>query len=117
MSIFKTCPRCDTDLPSDATSCPCGWKSRVEPKTQQRELVPCAHMDCPTPAIANVKTPTGWANLCKDHLLQRHNEEARKWCHDRGLFTIEQKLAYIRSVLPAIRAKGLSPRIPGEDDA
>lgn len=64
--------------------------------------VPCAHVDCPHFAICSIKTPTGWANLCKNHYLSHFNDEARAYCEARGLTTREKKLEFIRERLAGI---------------
>lgn len=66
---------------------------------EQRVPVPCAHTDCSDPAILRRKLRTGWANLCKKHDLFHAQLEANEFCESRGLFTREQKMAWIRETL------------------
>jgi hypothetical protein len=97
--VYDQCPRCSDDLKWGATSCHCGWKKRK--RGEERGLPPrvpvqCAHEDCPDDATIRIKTPTGWANLCRGHYDAYYARVARSWCVERGLNTVEQMRAYIR---------------------
>ncbi len=84
------CPKCARTIKFEATSHPaCGWN--VANGDAKAHKTPCAHTDCPDPAILSRKLSTGWANLCKKHDLFHVQLEANEFCERQGLYTIDQK--------------------------
>lgn len=79
-------------------------KTKFKPQDfEPRPIVPCAHTDCAEPATIRVKLSTGWANLCKKHDLFHNQLEANEFCERNGLFTREQKIAWILKKLRSPR--------------
>lgn len=76
-------------------------------------LIDCAHQGCGSHAIARVRAPTGWANLCLYHYEHQLDGEAREYCLAHGLNTTEKKIAHCRELFGSIRRR---ERMPGEDD-
>ena len=86
------CPKCSRAIPFEATTHKaCGWNA--DSSVQKK---PCAHTDCTEPAILSRKLSTGWANLCKKHDLFHVQLEANEFCERQGLYTIDQKRAWIK---------------------
>ncbi len=103
--VLHNCPRCSDDLPWGATSCHCGWKKRARgdgKKLASRVPVQCAYHDCPDDATIRIRTPTGWADLCRGHYVAHHQRIADAYCANAGLNTLEQKRWFCRQGMAAI---------------
>ena len=115
---MKPCPRCDAEIGNTAVACRCGWKERAA-KTKDEPVVfmQCAHMGCNISAICRVKTPTGWADFCLSHYEKFYTDKAYATCEKLGLFTVEQKRAWVREQMRALASKWRPNynREPGED--
>ena len=93
------CPDCKSEI-GNARYCGCGWqKPSKRDRDEPLPMVNCVYADCLKPAIMREKTPTGWANLCHFHMMQRHHDRAEKYCADRGLDTVAKKRAYVLNLL------------------
>lgn len=100
MADIDLCPRCQAPLKvNGATSCECGWKKRARAGRVEKEpvWVSCAHMACSYRADVSLKTPTGWANLCRRHYDEKMGAEARAYTASLGLKSREDCIAYVRS--------------------
>jgi len=115
---MKHCPRCDADIGDSAVACRCGWKERaVKKQDEPAVFMQCAHMGCNTSAICRVKTPTGWADFCMMHYERFYEEKAHATSDRLGLFTVEQKRAWVREQMRTLAGKWRPNynREPGED--
>lgn len=77
---MKNCPDCKAPLRDDAIQCACGWSFKDSPPP-----INCAFEGCGYHAVAKVKAPTGWANLCSVHYKNHFHAIAVKNCKSMGL--------------------------------
>lgn len=116
---MKECPRCGQRLGYAAKACKCGWKERSAAATTTEPTkphIPCAHMECTNNAIIKEKTPTGWANLCYQHMMQAANERANEYCRALGIHTPQQCKDWLRKNKLLVKRQPVYERQPGEDD-
>ena len=70
MRLFSSCPRCDTELPGDAVSCPCGWRARGEPQAAVGPALCCWNdhgEDCKYRGIISPSTNGSGPWYCREH--------------------------------------------------
>lgn len=99
--MAKACPDCGSNLGPSAIKCRCGWRVvSVAPQF----LSECAHMGCNVGAKVNVKTPTGYANLCMGHYDSKALSDAKAWLADRGLETMAEQRSFWRKQVEILKA-------------
>lgn len=79
--------------------------SKFKPRDfEQKISVPCAHTDCPNPAILSRKLSTGWASLCRGHDLLHAQLDTNEFCEQNGLYGREEKKAWLHKKLNSTQA-------------
>ena len=104
------CPDCNGELAPKATYCGCGWHKHTKLESEIKQRVPCANDDCRLDAILRLQTKTGWANFCEPCYTKYAKEQARISCEDKGLFTADQKRAWLKTAM-----KRLMPTVPDDE--
>lgn len=61
-------------------------------------------MGCNVGAKVNVKTPTGYANLCMGHYDSKALSDAKAWLADRGLETMAEQRSFWRKQVEILKA-------------
>ena len=113
------CPDCQRGLKAGVNSCPCGWSktpsshARGEPA---KEHIQCAHQECGNHAIVRERTPSGWANLCYEHMMAAANKRAKEYCESLGLKTAQDCRDWLRENKLLVKRAPVLEREPGCDD-
>src|SRR3990167_5430647 len=89
------CPDCKSPLATNAKYCGCGWKLYGDRNTPPPRTN-CAHDGCGFHAMAKIKTPTGYANLCSVHYAKFFQDQAEKKCVELGLLTTAQCREWVK---------------------
>ena len=125
-----------------AYKCRCGWKEQAVSE-RSVSFVDCAHFGCDSAAKVNVKTATGFANLCMAHYDAHHLERAKSVLAGLGIETKDEQKSFWRNQVEILRGgntnyrgwqrqpksekarefideiraqKPVRDRVPGEDD-
>lgn len=107
------CPRCSRAIAFEATSHDCGWRAGAP----GRAALPCAFDGCATPAKYNVQRREGRCDVCQEHYMRLAQEDAARWCQERGINTREQAREHLRRLPPGRFSSALDRlREPGDDD-
>mgnify|MGYP001319123664 CR=1 FL=1 len=100
---MSQCPKCRRRLRPEAENCLCGWSAVAEKVSRH---IDCAYAPACTEAAVYVRTTkVGTRYLCVAHDLEEHSTRSQAWCLERGLETTEQKIAYVRKMLPQLGRK------------